>query len=388
LSNLRLPIEIAIAQGHRVVVAARELDNIPKVLGNLPVHYLQAPFRQHRTSIDAAALPSFTHLLARQCFTNVDELAMHLRVWRNMFDLVRPDLVLFEHSPTALIAAHSYRFKKIVVGNGFTVPPAQAEGATTPFASFPTTSNTPAVQQGLLHDDAEVLKLINLSLPLVGAPALASMHAIYAQADAVFLMTWPVLDQFGARANEAYIGIEPPQRRAEPEWPGGHGPKVFGYLQLFPALETLLQDLTTAQVCALLYIRGLPAELRRKWTGPQLQFADQPVDLSSVAKQSDWVINHGNHSTSAHFLASGVPQLMIPLYQEQLFLAQNLAQEGAALIAYQDQASFAPVVTELHLQPKYRLHAKRLALQCGPYDTQHLGNTVRRVFTLFTNVTM
>ena len=390
LSNLRLPIERALRQGHQVVVAARELHNIPKLLGGLPLHYLQAPFRQPQSAPDTAPFPSFTHLLARQCFTSVDELAMYLRAWRSIFDLVRPGLVLFEHSPTALIAAHAYPFKKAVVGSGFTVPPAlpQAAASLLPFAPFPGTSNRPEVLRGLLHDDAEVLKLINLALQQLGAPPLASMHAIYAQADARLLMTWPLLDHFGARAGETYIGFEPAQARAAPQWPSAGGPKVFAYLQPFPALELLLKNLQDAQVCALLYIRNLPETLRQKYGSAHVRFADAPVDLHAVAAQADWVINHGNHSTAGHFLACGVPQLLIPLYQEQLLLAQNLAQPGAAVLAFQDQNGFAQAVAELTTQPKYRQQAVALATHCGPYDTARLANAIDRVFALLTTVTM
>ena len=393
LSNLRLPIEMALRRGHQVVVAARELHNIPKVLGDLPLRYLQAPFRQSRGVMDMAPFPSFTHLLARQCFSNVDELAMYLHAWRSIFDLVRPDLVLFEHSPTALIAARGYGFKKVVVGSGFTVPPALPPAAAgvlpfAPFAPFPGTSARPEVLRGLLHDDAEVLKLIHQAQQLVGAPPLASMHAIYAQADARLLMTWPILDHFGARAGETYVGFEPAQPRAPAQWPSGAGPKVFGYLQPFAALELLLQDLRAAQVCTLLYIRNLPDELRQKYAGPQLQFADAPVDLNSVAEQAAWVINHGNHSTAGHFLACGVPQLLIPLFQEQLLLAQNLSHPGAAILAFQDQPGFAQAVSELTTQSRYRQQAGVLATQCGPRDTTQLANALERVFALLTTVTM
>lgn len=390
LSNLRLAIEVALRRGHQVVVAARELENVPKVLGGLPVRYLQAPFRQQRGQPDLNGYPSFTHLLARQCFTSVDELAMYVRAWRSIFDLVRPDIVLFEHSPTALIAAHAYPFKKVVVGSGFTVPPALPANAENllPFAPFPGTSNRPEVMQGLLHDDAEVRKLINLALQQVGAPPLSSVHAIYAQADARLLLTWPILDHFGARAGEVYSGIEPAQPQAAPVWPSGPGPKVFGYLQPFPSLEKLLQDLQAAKLCTLLYIRNLKPALRQAYSSAQLQFADAPLDLQAVAEQAKWVINHGNHSTAAHFLARGVPQLLIPLYQEQLLLAQNLAREGAALTAFQDQSSYQQAVTELTQKPLYTQQARRLSAQCGPYDTQQLANAIDRVFAQLTTVTM
>ena len=37
LSQLRLPIEVALQLGHMVYLAARQLDHIRAVLGNMPV---------------------------------------------------------------------------------------------------------------------------------------------------------------------------------------------------------------------------------------------------------------------------------------------------------------------------------------------------------------
>ena len=98
LSHLRLPIEVALQLGHEVYLAARQLDQIKAVLGNMPVKYLQAPFKQSVVSADQSAFPSYTHLLVRQCFSGVDELEMYLRAWRSIFDLVRPALLRFQKS--------------------------------------------------------------------------------------------------------------------------------------------------------------------------------------------------------------------------------------------------------------------------------------------------
>src|SRR5450759_1917500 len=227
LSNLRLPIEIALQLGHTIFLAARELHQSLTILGNMPVKYLQAPFKQNSVTTDQSAFPSYTHLMVRQCFSGADELEMYLRAWRSIFDLVQPELVLFEHSPTALIAAGSYGFKKVLVGNGFSIPPPPlAPGA--PFAPFVTTPQTIDVLDGLRADDAVLLKVINIALDRLGGPNFDALPDIYAQADGRFLMTLPVLDHFGERQGQRYLGVETPVAHQAPQWPPGAGPKVFG----------------------------------------------------------------------------------------------------------------------------------------------------------------
>ena len=380
LSNLRLPVEIALQQGHRVVMALKELQHVKLVFGDLPIQYIQAPHRTADIPLEPAGIPSFTHLLIRQCFSTVDELAGYLGGWRGIFETVGPDLVLFEHSPTALIAAHHCRFKKILIGNGFTAPPAQSD-TNEPFLPFPTTLRSPQVWQGLRQDDGEVCKLINAALARVALPEIPNMHAIYAQADANFLMTWPVVDHFGPRASAHYLGVEPPRPHPAPPWPQGSGSLVFGYLQPFPSIELLLRGLMAQNARAVLFVRNLPEAVRQSYANTGLVFVDRPVDLQVVAKQADWVINHGNHSTAAHFMVSGVPQLLVPQHQEQLFLVQKLVAQGVAAMAFQDQTSYAAPLKAIE-EPGYRQRARQLAQQCGPYDTTAVSDAIRQEFDL------
>ncbi len=387
LSNLRLPVELALSQGHTVVMALREGHNVKRVFGDWPIQYLQAPFRRHQMQPHATPIPSFTHLLIRQCFETVSELVGQLNNWRQLYEEVKPDLVLFEHSPTALIAAYGCQFKKIVVGSGFTAPPGKhSPGA--PFAPFPTTTPLPAVIQGLLQDDAEVLKLINSARSQLNLSHLPHMHAIFGQADDCFLMTWLMLDPFGPRAGGSYLGIEAPRPAALPHWPRTDGPKVFAYLHAFPSLVPLLQNLQSCNASAVLFVRNLPHSVRDAFEGSGLHFVDQPVDLNGVAQQADWVINHGNHSTAAYFAAKGVPQFFIPLHQEHLFLARNLVRLGAAVLGYQDQADFAETLQALCRRESYRGNAAKVSQSCDQFHGPDVQEHMARVIQLLTNAPM
>lgn len=387
LSTLRLPVEIALAQGHRVVMALKEGHNVSQMFGEWPIQYLQAPFRQPSSADISSPIPSFTHLLVRHCFDNREELADYLRAWRHIFDSVQPDIVLFEHSPTALIAAYGCRFKKILVGNGFTAPPGGHRPGT-PFLPFPTTTSRPEVQAGLLQDDVEVLSLINSARLQLQLTELPTLHAIYGQMDDCFLMTWPLLDAFGPRSGGTYLGIEPPQSQSPPPWPTGSGSRVFGYLHAFPSVVSFLKDLQYCRVRAVLFIRQLSPGVREAFEGNGLVFLDQPVDLNRVADEAEWVINHGNHSTAAHFASRGVPQLLIPLHQEQLFLARNLGHQGAALIGYQDQNNFLGLMNALSKDTRYRRNAASVARQCDQNHTVCARTYIERSFLLLTDTSI
>lgn len=379
LSHLRLPIEVALQLGHEVYLAARQLDRIPEVLGHMPVQCLQAPFKQNVLSADQAAFPSYTHLIARQCFSGADELEMYLRAWRSIFDLVRPDLVLFEHSPTALIAARGYGFKKVLVGNGFSIPPKSA-ASSDPFAPFVTRPQTAEIWAGLRSDDAVLMQVINMALSRLGVPGLPSLSDIYAQADEQFMMTLPLLDHFGERPGQRYLGIEPPGALQAPQWPSGAGPKVFGYLHAFASLERLLRDLKAAKVCALLHVRDLPPALKEAYAGEGMHFTDQLIDLLKVAEQADWVINHGNHGTAACFLRAGLPQLLIPRHQEHLFVSLRLVAQGCAVMAYQDQSGFSAEIATMAVSQLIRQRAIQAQAQCPSLESLDRAGIVQQTF--------
>ena len=379
LSNLRNPIEMALQLGHRVLLAARELHRVPEVLGGLPIELLPAPFKQYVQPADKSAFLSITHVLARQCFSGVDELEMYLRAWQTLFDLVQPDLVMYEHSPTALIASHGRPFKKVLVGSGFAIPPLPEPGE--PFAPFSTTSGSAPVRARLLADDALVLTVVNQALGRLGRGPLPDLAQIYRQADASLLLSWPELDHFGARPGQRYLGAVPLGHQPPAVWPDVSGPKVFGYLQAMPSIEALLRCLREAGVCALLLVRGLPLELKLKYSSERLRFLDGLVDLASVAAQADGVIHHANHSSLVVFTEAGLPQLLIPRQQEQLLLALRLAAHGGAVLAYQDQPGFDQETQQLLTDPKLRAQARALAQSCQRPDpaqnTAFMQNTLR-----------
>lgn len=382
LSQLRLAIEVALQEGHTVLLAARELHRAREVMGDMPITYLQAPFKQNQVQRGQDHYRSYTHLIAQQCFASGEELRMYVSAWRALFDLARPHVVLFEHSPTALIAAHAYPFRKVLVGNGFTAPAVDAR-AGRPFLPFPTTASTPESDAALALDDDQLLACINQTLQGMGLSKMDSLGAIYAQADATFLMTWPELDHFGARPGQRYLGIEPPSPRAAAQWPPGPGSKVFGYLHPIPALEQLLQALLAYPIRALLFVRHLHPALRARYTSARLQFIDHPVDLSTVASQADWVINLGNHSTAATFALAGIPQLLIPLHQEHLFLARRLVAQGAAAMAFQDQSGYTQAVDAMQHNAGIRHQAQQLRQQLTPFEALQTPDFMRSVYAQF-----
>jgi hypothetical protein len=379
LSSLRLPMQVAQDLGHEVILVARELHRIPEVLAGLRFGLMQAPFKQNVAHVDQSQIRSFTHLIAQQCFSSAQELLLYLRAWRSIFDLLQPAMVCFEHSPTALVAAWPYGFSKVLAGEGFAIPQFNlVHGVLQP---FPTTVLNPAEVQTLRADDRRLLASINQALTAMGDAPMPDLGALYGQAPQHLLMTLPAIDPFGPRPGAFYLGVDKPTVPRKLQWPTGAGPKVFGYLQNFPGLQALLQALQEGPVRAIIFGPEIPAKVRQLFANEQIVVTDEMADLAAVSLEADWVLHHGNHGTAAAFLQDGMPQLLIPRHQEQLFGALRLVEQQAALMVFQDQSDYRAAVAAMGRRQDIREGAKVAQADCPTCSTETKVKFMKHLFT-------
>src|ERR1700728_2291050 len=93
------------AQGHRVFLAARDLSRVESIYLGSGVQYVQAPFLNAQFEPGYEKPVYFADLLHNIGFADDGCLLAHAEAWRSLYRLVRPDLIVFDHSPTALLAA-------------------------------------------------------------------------------------------------------------------------------------------------------------------------------------------------------------------------------------------------------------------------------------------
>ena len=121
LMNLR-PLAVGLAaRGHRVFLATGDLSRVPRVFGDTAVTVLPAPWKTTRTkTVDT--IVTYADLLLNIGFGDGDSFTVHQQAWRNLYDLVKPDILICDHSPSALLAARGQSFAVATVGTGFFTP--------------------------------------------------------------------------------------------------------------------------------------------------------------------------------------------------------------------------------------------------------------------------
>src|SRR5947209_14563841 len=102
LTQIALLANALAIQGHRVFAAVRNVGRAPAAL-DPAVRLLPAPFSSPGVRPIRPA-HTFAHVLADIGWNDERSLAAHAEAWRNLYRLTRPEMIVFDHSPTALLA--------------------------------------------------------------------------------------------------------------------------------------------------------------------------------------------------------------------------------------------------------------------------------------------
>ncbi len=377
VSVLRPVTKALIAQGHRVIAALKDITKAATLSPDGQIPCLQGPVRLTPIAAPYELPSTFAHILHNAGFGRADELRPMVNAWRALYDLVRPDLILFQHSPTAILASYAHGIKGANIGTGFCCPPDRS-----PLPDWRPYLKNDAAQ--LRRDELHVREIMNQMLVEWGRAPLDKVTDLYTRLDEMILSTFSELDHFGARADSCYWGTWSEGHGRLIEWPSGHGPKIFGYLKPFPGLPALLDYLVRRRLPTVIYGPTIDRQFRDRYRCETLRFAMQPVELEYAGQQCDLAILNATHGTTASMLLAGKPVLQIPLYLEQQLSADNVARMGAGLSA--DCGRGSQIVNQLDVMLEnhsYRAAAHRFAERYADFDRhqqmERLQNRVEEI---------
>lgn len=352
-----LPVARRLQQaGHEVIFVLKNLQFADALLGDDAFGYLQAPVHWP----DGRSLPAaqnYAGILANTGYT--DPAALHGRAtaWRALFQYLTPDLLVFDHAPTAQLAARGLPLTGALFGGGFQIPPAsQPLPAIRPWL--------PTSQRESADIEARVLAGANAVAARLAAPAMRTLADLFETAE-TFLCTWPELDAYPQRGAARYWGpAVHPTAGTEPRWPTGAEPKLFGYLRPeYPALDSLLRALTVSGWSCLLHIPGASAAFADQHAGANLHICARPLSLAAALGTCDLAVHHGGAATGAASLLAGKPQLVLPMQVEQAINARRIAEIGAGIQvpAETSKPNFRALLKDLSTRPNYGTAAKAFA---------------------------
>lgn len=166
----------------------------------------------------AGSVRTYAHVLRNVGYGDPTQLAFQLRAWRETLQQVRPDVLVCESSPTALLAARGMNIPTINLGTGFSIPP-----RVYPLPDLhhwePDSGNSFAT------DEDSLTATINAVLKSEQLAPLSRLYEIF-ETTGTAVCSVPELDAYSDRPPDSYVGEVarlPGLRMAWPSSPGKIG---------------------------------------------------------------------------------------------------------------------------------------------------------------------
>lgn len=370
-SFLPLALELR-RRGHEVLTALRELPRAENIFGQHGVTMLQAPLWQG-TPLNPPRPPvSYAELLFFFGYLDASRLTAMIKAWTNLMTLIKPDLLIADHAPTALVAARVLGIPRATIGPGFELPP-----ATSPLPNMRPWLNVSP--ERLMQSERRVLRTIKAVMETLSAKPLERLSDIF-ECATHFLITVSELDPYPSRDAAQYYGpIFAPANGEIPEWPQGRGPKVFVYLKPgYQQLEVVFAALAALEARAAAFISGLSMDKRAKIENSTTIISHRPYDIERAASECDFGVCHAGHGTTCALLMKGKPLLLLPMQLEQYLTARQVSEIGAGVIVdgKHPHNEVRAAATQLVNDPDIAKRAQELAQRYAGYSSP---STVTRI---------
>lgn len=344
-------------RGHDAALVLRELQNATRLRNHERFRLFQAPVWLAKVQGLPEPPLNYSEMLLRCGYHDAASLTALLQAWRNLLQLLDPQVVVLEHAPTAALAARSLGIPAVAVGGTFNLPPVE-----TPLPGMRSWLTVP--QERLASSDRLVLDAINHALANVGAEPLGSMSAMFGEADCL-LCAYPELDHYAARRGGQYFGpLFMAQSGEAMAWPESEGKRIFVYLSPSArGFRELLEVLCAMPHSVILYAPGISADQIKRYSGGNVRLTAHPCQLDTLAETCDLAITAGNNGTVNSLLLHGVPQLMFAEHLEHYLFGLRVKELGAGEVVDPERPlpPLAQLINQLLGRASYRQAAQQFA---------------------------
>lgn len=317
-------IEELVRRGHQLTFSARQPDRVLELLAGIPLHVVPAPAIQMDKRRQLANPRTYAEVLWNVGFCDPHQLRQAVQQWHSLLQQFTPDVIVHDHSPTALLTSRDTSARRIHVGTGFTCPPNVTK--------MPDLRTWLPPDSRRLFVEEQVVRNVNWVAQQIGQAPVDSLAEFLYEVDKTVLATYPELDHAGPRQQADYWGTWTTGGETPP-WPAGDGKRVFAYLQPGRFLPGLLRELARRRFPSLIVCPGIPNRVKTACRASTLCILERRLNLATVAEECDLAICHANHGTVAAMLCEGVPTVALPLTLEQGILARRVAGQNLGVVA-------------------------------------------------------
>ncbi len=374
LSRLSVLADTLHKRGHNIALALRELHNVESIFRfNNPYQFFQAPI--YLPIIKASRNPvTYSEILQFNGYLSTSSLRYQFKCWCSLIEMFKPQLIVYDYSPTAMLANKKFDIPAIELGTGFFIPPKLS-----PMPFFGDT-HKPSLRQRE-KTDQQVITSINTILVNEKIEPISHVYELFDNSQAL-LTSFPELDCYQFRSEKVeYVGsLTQLGSGVHVEW-SGKKERVFIFAYIKPSYQKigeLLSVFKQIDAEAKVYIPGCLSKWKSEFESEQITISDQPYAIDEAIEQADITICHAGHDTVVHSLLAGKPLLLIPQYVEQLEIAKCTLTTGAALIidSQDEEKQIQNKIEELCQNKAYRNNALSFSKRYAHMDSEHCVKTV------------
>ena len=313
------------ARGHEVAFVLRDLQHAWPRIVKEGFRVGQAPIRLPRP-LRVPFVGNYTAVLAAAGWLDAEGLAGQLCGWQTWLDELRPDLMIADHSPTAVLATRGRGLPIWVIGNSFQVPP---KGECFP----PILHWVESERRRSAQYDAMVLPHANQALVHVGGKPLDRLTDLFAGTSQAIvsipeLAHYTGYDETVSMVGPSYLG----DGGIDAEWPRSMGPRVFAYLDSsHPRFIPLMRTLNALGWPSVVFARGLAPDDAARLSSASLSLHLKPLRVKQSVAKADLVITHASIGTVSAAALAGKVQFAIPSQSEQWMVGHRIAGAGIGL---------------------------------------------------------
>lgn len=368
LVPVRPVMERLVAEGHELIVAAVEVHSARRVLGHICNTIIQAPGVADARFPLGRSAEGPADLLTMNGFADSASLRGRHHAWCELARLFRPDLLIAEHSPGALLMARALGLPAVHLGTGFTLPPERSPMC---YPGYPDATN--------LQRESEHVARFNALIEKDGGEPLPGLSSLFNAVARRYLLTFEELDHLGPREGVPYMGVALPSDGARPEWPQAGKQKLFAYLKPSPVLEAFLSAVNTLNLSLLMVPDRVDPAILKRHASDNIRIVTERQSMAAVLQQADLIVSNGNHGTAAAAMLGGVPSLAFPLHQEQVCCARRVAESGlGASLPGKNGKGLPALLARLLDSDTMRMTCQRSAERYASFDFEHSIVTMTR----------
>lgn len=296
------------AEQYECIFSVKDCVGAHQAFTDLAFPILPAPESEpSQTAITRTS--SYSEVLEQIGYLKKDRLTSILSAWDDVLTLLKPDLIVADHSPSLCLAARG-RIPVALIGSAHTMPP----------VNMP---RYPSLRAGVAPAQYQEAMLRNINTVLAGRgqPTLAALPELL-NTEKRFVFSLPQADPYAGLRNEELLGSynEGLRRTDLPD-----EPHLFLYAGAVPEyLDPIIQAVsqTKAKISAYLGNTNTAAAQFLKLRGGHIYA--KPPELSEVLPTVTAVMSHGGAGLSQAAMIAGRPQLIVPIHFESEATAGRL----------------------------------------------------------------